>query len=129
MEIRIEIKETNLNLLSILQETEEARTAAYYHCVESLSLNNEHIEFLKVTTQNTVYIFARQGNDNTALSIWQVLSGRQDIIGKTVHLFCASEGNKFEQLSKGDHLGIYLIDDPKSLPRYSSEVSDLAVVF
>jgi hypothetical protein len=128
MEIRTGIKETNLNLLSLLQETEEAQTSVFYHGVESLSLNNEHIEFLKITTQNTIYHFARQRSEHTDFTIWQVLSGRQDIIGKTVHLFCASENNKFEQLSKGDHLGIYLIDDPNSLPRYTSEISDLAVV-
>jgi hypothetical protein len=128
MEIMTSAKEVNLNLFILQQEAEKALTTAFYHLVESLTINNDHIEFLRITTQNTVYYFARLENHDSPFTRWHVINGKADIIGKTVHLFGVNQNNKMDQLNKGEHLGIYLVDEPDALPRYTSEISDLAVV-
>src|SRR5712691_11278025 len=61
--------------------------------VADLSLADETIESIAVSTQNTSYCFIYQGSNEDGHAIWLVLDGRADMIGKYVHLMGINEKN------------------------------------
>jgi hypothetical protein len=94
--------------------------------VDSISLMEDEIIFIEVLTKHTAYCFARSATEPTQLARWQVVGGRPEILGKTVHLFGINESGKLRVVEIGGRLGIYCFNS-NALTWHTSRILSLAI--
>ncbi|MCS6885234.1 MAG: hypothetical protein RMM17_12460 [Acidobacteriota bacterium] len=94
--------------------------------VEQVYLKDDAVELLEVTTVNTCYLFFRKSVTRSGLLLWEVLDGRQKIIGKTVGIL--SMGTDIYKLEIGKRFAIHNIE-PFTAPLYTSRILSIGLEY
>lgn len=79
-----------------------------YFVPDSLLLDS-HVTGLEVVTENTTYTFIKTGKTPEGNSIWYVIDGKQELVGKEVGLLSLTQKGLLEKnLKLGDKLAIFI---------------------
>lgn len=83
-------------------------------------LKDDAIQLLEVTTINSRYLFLHKRVSRSGLLVWQVLDGRESLLGRTVSLLAI--GRDVYRLAIGGRAAIYDLARSYDPPVYTSRI-------
>lgn len=89
-------------------------------------LKDDAIQLLEMTTINSHYLFLHERISRSGLLVWQVLAGRDSLIGRTVCLLAIGD---LYRLTVGSRAAIYDMVRSYQPPLYTSRILAIKVEY
>ncbi len=99
----------------------------YPNGLQEAYLKDDAIQLLEVTTINSRYLFLHKRISRSGLLVWQVLDGRDSLLGRTVSLLAIA--SDVYRLTVGGRAAIYDMARSYDPPIYTSRILGIRVEY